>query len=92
MLKRRIYQGLTAVGLALTVGACKLPALVQRTENRTTPASYVGATTDSTNTARTRWKEFFTDPNLVVLIDSALQRNQEPVSYTHLTLPTTPYV
>jgi NodT family efflux transporter outer membrane factor (OMF) lipoprotein len=77
MLKRRIYQGLTAVGLALTVGACKLPALVQRTENRTTPASYVGATTDSTNTARTRWKEFFTDPNLVVLIDSALQRNQE---------------
>lgn len=77
MLKRRIYQGLTAVGLALAVGACKLPALVQRTENRTTPASYVGATTDSTNTARTRWKQFFTDPNLVVLIDSALQRNQE---------------
>jgi multidrug efflux system outer membrane protein len=77
MLKRRIYQGLTAVGLALTVGACKLPALVQRTENRATPASYVGTTADSTNTARTRWKEFFTDPNLVVLIDSALQRNQE---------------
>nr|GFC13558.1 outer membrane protein OprM precursor, putative [Tanacetum cinerariifolium] len=37
----------------------------------------VGATADSTNTARTRWKQFFTDPNLVVLIDSALQRNQE---------------
>jgi multidrug efflux system outer membrane protein len=77
MLKRRIYQGLTAVGLALAVGACKLPALVQRDENRTTPASYVGTTTDSTNIARTRWKQFFTDPNLVVLIDSALQRNQE---------------
>jgi multidrug efflux system outer membrane protein len=77
MLRRRIYQGLTAVGLALAVGACKLPALVQRTENRTTPATYVGATADSTNTARTRWKQFFTDPNLVVLIDSALQRNQE---------------
>ncbi len=77
MLKRRIYQGITAVGLALAVGACKLPALVQRNENRTTPATYVGTTTDSTNTARTRWKQFFTDPNLVVLIDSALQRNQE---------------
>jgi multidrug efflux system outer membrane protein len=77
MLKRRIYQGLTAVGLALAVGACKLPALVQRDENRTTPATYVGTTTDSTNIARTRWKQFFTDPNLVVLIDSALQRNQE---------------
>jgi multidrug efflux system outer membrane protein len=77
MLRRRIYQSLTAAGLALAVGACKLPALVQRTENRTTPATYVGTPTDSTNTARMRWKQFFTDPNLVVLIDSALQHNQE---------------
>jgi len=77
MLKRRIYQSLTAVGLALTVGACKLPELTQRNQNRTTPATYAGATADSTNTARMRWKQFFTDPNLVVLIDSALQRNQE---------------
>jgi len=77
MLRRRIYQGLTAAGLALAVAACKTPELVQRNANRTTPATYVGSTTDSTNTARTRWRQFFTDPNLVSLIDSALQRNQE---------------
>jgi multidrug efflux system outer membrane protein len=77
MFKRRIYQGLTAASLALAVGACKLPELAQRNPNRTTPATYVGITTDSTNTARTRWRQFFTDPNLVSLIDSALQRNQE---------------
>ncbi|MFD1874234.1 efflux transporter outer membrane subunit [Hymenobacter bucti] len=77
MLKRRIYQGLTAAGLALAVGACKLPELAQRNPNRTTPATYAGSPQDSTNSARTRWKQFFTDPNLVSLIDSALQRNQE---------------
>jgi NodT family efflux transporter outer membrane factor (OMF) lipoprotein len=77
MFKRRIYQGLTAAGLALAVAACKLPELAQRNPNRTTPATYVGTTTDSTNIARTRWRQFFTDPNLVSLIDSALQRNQE---------------
>ena len=77
MLRRRIYQGLTAAGLALAVAACKTPELVQRNANRTTPATYVNSTQDSTNTARMRWKQFFTDPNLVSLIDSALQRNQE---------------
>jgi multidrug efflux system outer membrane protein len=77
MLKKRIYQGLTAAGLALAVAACKTPELAQRNPNRTTPATYVGTTTDSTNSARTRWRQFFTDPNLVSLIDSALQRNQE---------------
>lgn len=77
MFKRRIYQGLTAASLALAVAGCKLPELAQRNPNRTTPATYVGTTTDSTNIARTRWRQFFTDPNLVVLIDSALQRNQE---------------
>jgi len=77
MLKRRIYQTLTAAGLALAAAACKTPELVQRNVSRTTPATYVGTTTDSTNTARTRWRQFFTDPNLVSLIDSALQRNQE---------------
>ncbi|RTQ49678.1 efflux transporter outer membrane subunit [Hymenobacter gummosus] len=77
MLKKRICQGLSAVGLALAVGACKTPALVQKTENRTVPASYVGAPSDSTNAARVQWRQFFTDPNLVALIDTALQHNQE---------------
>jgi NodT family efflux transporter outer membrane factor (OMF) lipoprotein len=78
MLKRRIYQGLSAAFLALAVGACKTPTLVQKNENRTVPSSYVNASgQDSTNSARTRWREFFTDPNLVALIDTALQHNQE---------------
>jgi NodT family efflux transporter outer membrane factor (OMF) lipoprotein len=77
MRKSRLYQVLAAAGLALAASACKLPELAQRTPARNTPATFVGAPTDSLNTARTRWRQFFTDPNLVSLIDSALVRNQE---------------
>jgi len=57
--------------------ACKLPSyLVNRKENKTVPANYNGSQ-DSTNTASTKWKDFFTDPNLAALIDTALKNNQE---------------
>lgn len=77
MFKRRIYQGLSAAGLALAVAACKVPQLAQRNVNRSVPATYNNSPQDTTSTARLRWKEFFTDPNLVALIDTALQHNQE---------------
>lgn len=77
MLKRRIYQSLTAAGLALAAASCKLPQFTQRDVNRRVPATYNNSTQDTTSTGRVRWKEFFTDPNLAALIDTALQRNQE---------------
>ncbi|MCC3155303.1 efflux transporter outer membrane subunit [Hymenobacter sp. BT770] len=80
MLKKRIYQCLSAAGLALAVGACKTPELVVKNESRNTPASYSTATAaspDSANMARVQWKQFFTDPNLKSLIETALQNNQE---------------
>ena len=77
MLKRRIYQCLSAAGLALAVAGCKLPQFAQRDANRRVPATYNNSSQDTTSTARVRWKEFFTDPNLTALIDTALQGNQE---------------
>jgi multidrug efflux system outer membrane protein len=77
MLRRRIYQGLTAAGLALAAAACKTPQLVQRNVNRAVPATYNNRTQDTTSTARVRWQEFFTDSDLKALIDTALQHNQE---------------
>ena len=77
MLKRRIYQCLSAAGLALAVAGCKLPQFAQRDANRRLPATYNNSSQDTTSTARVRWKEFFTDPNLTALIDTALQGNQE---------------
>ncbi|GAB2606613.1 TolC family protein [Spirosoma areae] len=55
---------------------CTVPRLVQKTENRNVPASY-NSSQDSTNSAKTTWKQYFTDPYLAALIDTALYHNQE---------------
>jgi multidrug efflux system outer membrane protein len=55
--------------------SCIGPSLVKK-ENKTVPESFAGKK-DSLNIARTKWKDYFTDPNLTALIDSALKRNQE---------------
>ena len=76
-----IYKCLGRVGvpvacLSLALASCKTPTLITRTENRSVPLSFSNSP-DSINTARVRWNEFFTDPNLVALIDTALRNNQE---------------
>ncbi len=76
MLKDTRYRYAAIVGIALAYASCKTPALVTKTENRNTPASY-GTNQDTTNIAKTNWREYFTDPYLVALIDTALKNNQE---------------
>jgi outer membrane protein, multidrug efflux system len=62
----------------IMVTACTVPSsLVRKKENKTTPVVYTGMTQDSVNTAKIKWREFFTDPFLAGLIDTALQNNQE---------------
>jgi NodT family efflux transporter outer membrane factor (OMF) lipoprotein len=56
--------------------ACKIPALVIKQENKTVPA-YYNAAQDSTNIASVKWHQYFTDPFLNAIIDSALMNNQE---------------
>lgn len=56
--------------------ACKIPALVSKQEDKTVPASY-STTQDSTNIASIKWRQYFTDPYLIAIIDSALKKNQE---------------
>ena len=56
--------------------ACKIPALVGKQENKTVPA-YYNTPSDSTNIASIKWRNYFTDPYLISLIDSALKNNQE---------------
>ena len=55
--------------------ACKIPAIVGKTENKIAPANYNNS--QDVNTATVKWKEYFTDPYLVALIDTALKNNQE---------------
>ncbi|WP_247237590.1 TolC family protein [Telluribacter sp. SYSU D00476] len=76
MYKKIINRCLVVAGLTFAFAACKTPAIVTKTENRVVSASFNGSQ-DTTNSARIRWREFFTDPNLVALIDTALTNNQE---------------
>ncbi|MBU3679493.1 MAG: TolC family protein [Candidatus Kapabacteria bacterium] len=70
---RRVH--LVVVCLALLVVSC-VPTVLQKTVNRHVPTAFRNAT-DTVNSAAMNWREYYRDPNLVTLIDSALARNQE---------------
>jgi len=53
------------------------PNLKVREANKKVPDLYRNSTTDTVNTAKVKWKSFFTDPDLNALIDTALHNNQE---------------
>lgn len=73
----RLSIGIGTICVALTVSSCKIPALIGgRSENRTVPTRY-GIESDSAGVGQLPARAFFTDPNLVALIDTALSNNQE---------------
>ncbi|WP_316802972.1 TolC family protein [Pedobacter nototheniae] len=76
MLKNSIYKSLGLVLICAAYTACKLPEVAQRTENKNVPASF-NTSQDTLNSANIQWRQFFTDPNLISLIDTALKNNQE---------------
>lgn len=63
--------------LAITgFAACKIPAVTEKQENKSVPEAYKDSK-DTANIASIKWREYFTDPYLVALIDSSLKNNQE---------------
>lgn len=64
------------IAITVTISGCKVPQVVQRSERKATPAGF-SDTPDSVNSAKIKWQEFFTDPYLLALIDTALKNNQE---------------
>ncbi|WP_431291801.1 TolC family protein [Pedobacter sp. P26] len=76
MFKNNIYKGLGLVLICAAYTACKLPEVAQRAENKNVPVSFNGSQ-DTVSTAGIQWRNFFTDPNLINLIDTALKNNQE---------------
>ena len=79
MATKRILNYVTTGCIVILVTACSLPSsLVEKNENKKTPDGYkTNNPQDTVNTAKVNWKEFFTDPNLVGLLDTALHNNQE---------------
>lgn len=63
------------IGITLVLSGC-VPGIVQRTANLNVPASY-NHSLDSANTSSVKWKDFFANPYLNALIDTALMNNQE---------------
>lgn len=63
--------------LLLSLMACKSTLNTLSTSEVSLPEQYKGNQTDSNNIAFQTWQDFFKDPNLHLLIDSALKRNQE---------------
>lgn len=77
MFRKRSYQYLGIIVLLFTYEACKMPALTGRSANTALPANYNNTSADTVNTAQVTWRDFFTDPYLNALIDTALKNNQE---------------
>ena len=79
MLDRKIKNGAVIATILLAFTACNSLEKVEKTANRNTPENYNNPQ-DSTNSAAIEWKEFFTDPYLNALIDTALS-TQPRVEY-----------
>ncbi|RZJ74442.1 MAG: TolC family protein, partial [Flavobacterium sp.] len=75
-MKSNTYKYLCLLGFFLGIAGCKIPAVLQQTENKRTPEVFEGSN-DTLNIANTGWRDFYTDPNLAKLIDTALKNNQE---------------
>lgn len=77
MKTRTIRNG---IGIGIMVFATTFSSCVEpihfKTENKATPSAYKSSS-DTTNLAHIKWREFFTDSNLTSLIDLALTNNQE---------------
>lgn len=68
------------IACIVMVTSCTVPQglTVHTEENKNTPNNFSNTSgQDTLNAARVQWREFFTDPFLAALIDSALRNNQE---------------
>lgn len=65
--------------LCLMAVSCKLPVALEVPKAKTIPSAYnaYNKATDTTNVADLQWREFFTDPNLIALIDTAINNNPD---------------
>ena len=78
-LKSHIRIGkIFGVGLlsAIMLFSC-VPTKTIREASKDVPQQYKNSSNDTLNTANVKWKGFFSDPNLIALIDTALTNNQE---------------
>jgi outer membrane protein, multidrug efflux system len=71
-----IYRALFVVFILSLLAGCKTSQQITKTESKVVPVGFT-ATHDTITMAKVNWKKYFSDQNLVALIDSALKKNQE---------------
>jgi outer membrane protein, multidrug efflux system len=76
MKNKSLIKSITLALILLQAIGCKLFKEPVRTEKRSVPTAYSNST-DTINSGRVQWRNYFTDPNLIGLIDTALKNNQE---------------
>ncbi|WP_339726215.1 TolC family protein [Maribacter stanieri] len=78
-IKKTMKHGKLLLVLLTNIGlfySC-VPTKELKQENNNIPNHYAQQSTDTTNSAIIKWKDFFKDDNLIKLIDTALVNNQE---------------
>lgn len=72
---------ITAIALSLVLASCKAPmaTVIKDEVKENVPQNFNQEDQGdaNNNSGTTPWRQFFTDPNLVVLIETALKNNQE---------------
>lgn len=78
MTRKNIFKYLGLVCIPVAYMACKVPTVATKTENKAVPVNFNDSLPADTQTiAKVKWNEYFTDPYLRTLIDTALKNNQE---------------
>lgn len=77
MTKIKSYHSLLVCTILLGVFYSCVPTKTLKEEDKSLPETYQALSNDTLNTAKTQWREFFSDPYLIALIDTALVNNQE---------------
>ncbi len=72
----RKYKSIVYCLMAVFYAGCKTLTPVPNIDFKPMPEAYINAA-DSTNSAQIVWRDFFSDKNLVSLIDTALQNNPD---------------
>ncbi|MEZ4799764.1 MAG: TolC family protein [Flavobacteriales bacterium] len=68
---------LISLSASVFVAGCKLQNGTVRDVKNNVPSAYTDNSTDTTNTGEINWHNYFDDPYLIALIDTALVNNQE---------------
>jgi NodT family efflux transporter outer membrane factor (OMF) lipoprotein len=70
----RKYKSIGVLLIGIFYTSCKMLAPVPKMDVKPMPESYT-TVKDSSNSAQIKWKDFFSDKNLITLIDTALKNN-----------------